>query len=162
MTKPRSRGFLQICHNKKLWEIYIAAPKENTWSSWNRKLLKICELRSTMWHNQVPPRYPPKKMASAQAHHPHPPHFRHEAKSCRARGSKGCASMVSVISPHPSVSSSRSLSPKPRCFCRCSWDLPCMVPLIRSKECNKDAQTLEKCGKIDPDSTKWWMKKWEN
>jgi hypothetical protein len=37
-----------------------------------------------------------------------------------------------------------------------------MVPLIRSKECNKDAQTLEKCGKIDPDSTKWWMKKWEN
>ena len=51
------------------------------------------------------------------------------------------------MSPHPSVSSSRSRSPKPRCFKSCSWDLPCMVPLIRSKECNKEAQTLEKCGK---------------
>ena len=103
----------------------------------------------------------PKRTASAQSDSrymgatcciiPHPPFSsghcsQVEANSCRARGSKGTASMVSVISPHPSAISSRSRSPKPRCFCSCSCDLPGRVPLMSSKECNKDAQTLENAG----------------
>eukprot|EP00438_Fugacium_kawagutii_P015344 Skav202562 [mRNA] locus=scaffold2177:162995:163225:+ [translate_table: standard] len=63
-------------------------------------------------------------------------------KSCFARNVKGSASMASVMSPHPSSTSTCNGSPKPRALRRWNCDLPSVVPMTSSKAQNNDDQTL--------------------